>query len=533
MLSKHLSRLALVVLLLGMTTMIGAQAQSSNQSVLVVGIGSTFPRLNPNATTFTNVGRITINVVEPLIWENRLGEFKPWLATSWSINKDATEYTFKLRKGVTFQDGTPFNAEAVKFTFDRIVNPATKSQTALSLIGPYSGTEIINDHEVMVKFSQPYAPFLDSAASPLLGIISPTAFKRVGDKNWGVTALVGTGPYKLESFVPNSEVVLVRNPSYNSAPPAVGVTGPAKFEKIIYKIITEPTTLVASLETGETNLITEVPTIAFSSLENNPDITATSLDMPGSGWSLMMNEERNPTNELAVRRAIQLAINKKEVKATVFDGIGTVSCGPLTHSTFGFDPSVCNMFTFNLDRARQILKDAGWVDTNGDGIRERDGQPLIIKDFFINGNPIFVGLAQVEKSDLAKVGIDVELHGSNLGAYLSAVRAGKHNTQNWWEPSTDPGVLSILFASKNAGGGTNRNNYRNAEMDQLLNEAAGAADPEKRAALYSQIQKKVKNEAIMVFYNDSALLYAQEKSLHNVIFYQGGIYPYLYASELK
>ena len=189
--SSKVLLVSFLTVVLGIAVGIGVYA-----GTLIYGMGGTFPNLDPNATTLTEVSRITLHIVEPLVFEPQLGTFEPALATSWSVNEDASEYTFELRRGVTFSDGTPFNAAAVKFTFDRIVDPKTKSQTAFSLIGPYAGTEIINDYEVKVKFSSPFAAFMDSVASPCLGIISPTAFQRIGAANWGVTALVGTGPFQ-------------------------------------------------------------------------------------------------------------------------------------------------------------------------------------------------------------------------------------------------------------------------------------------------------------------------------------------------
>ena len=124
-----------------------AEAEAGEETTVVIGMPSGFDILDPNITTFTRVGRITLPMTDPLIWQVEVGEFAPGLATEWSVNEDATEYTFKLRDDVTFHDGTPFNAEAVKFTFDRIVDPESKSQMGLSLIGPYQETEIVNDYD--------------------------------------------------------------------------------------------------------------------------------------------------------------------------------------------------------------------------------------------------------------------------------------------------------------------------------------------------------------------------------------------------
>lgn len=507
---------------------------------IVYGMNGTFDRLDPNATTFTKVGRITIHVVEPLVWEPSPGTFEAGLAKSWSVNDDATEYTFQLRDDVTFQDGTPFNAEAVKFTFDRIVDPETKSQTAFSLIGPYKETQVVNDHEVKVIFNEPFAPFLDSASSPYLGIVSPTAYQKAGADNWGITTLVGTGPFLLKSYVADSEVVLVRNPDYAWAPAFFGHTGPSDIQEIDYKIIAEPSTRTASIETGETNFIEDVPEIDFANLEDTPSITTVKSPQPGSGWSLMMNQQRSPTDELAVRRAIQLASDKEGMILTIWNGIGTPACGPLTNVMFGFDKSMCDLYPYDPEKAAQVLEDAGWTDQNGDGVREAngvngvaDGTKLVIDHYYQADNALSQQMADYMKADLAKVGIDVELHGLSRSGYFDAVRSGQHNTQNWWETATDPDVVRILFYSKNAGGGTNRNNYINADMDKLIDQASATTDPQKRAELYGQIQKKVKDEAIMVFYDDPDTLYAYADTVSNVVLYLGGLYPDFYAAKVK
>ncbi len=507
---------------------------------IVYGMAGTFDRLDPNATTFTRVGRITIHVVEPLVWESSPGNFEPGLAKSWSVNDDATEYTFQLRDDVTFQDGTPFDAAAVKFTFDRIVDPETKSQTAFSLIGPYKETQIVNDHEVKVTFNEPFAPFLDSAASPYLGIISPTAYQKAGAADWGITTLVGTGPFTLKSYTADSEVVLERNPDYNWAPAFFGHTGPSDIAEIDYKIIPEPATRTASIQTGEANFIEDVPEIDFADLKSDSSITTLQTPQPGSGWSLMMNEQRSPTDELAVRRAIQLASDKEGMILTIWNGIGTPSCGPITSVMFGFDKSMCDLYTYDPEKAKQVLEDAGWTDQNGDGVREahgvdgvEDGTDLVIGHYYQADSALSQQMADYMKADLAKVGIDVELHGLSSSGYFDAVRSGQHNTQNWWETATDPDVVRILFYSKNAGGGTNRNNYVNDEMDKLIDQAAATTDPTKRADLYGQIQKKVKDEAIMVFYDDPDTLYAYADSVSNPVLYLAGLYPDFYAATVK
>lgn len=509
-----------------------APAATVDGPTLRYGLAGNFDKLDPNATTFSRVGQIALHIVDPLIWQPTVGTFEPGLATEWSVNDDATEYTLKLREGVTFHDGTPFDAEAVKFTFDRIVDPETKAQTAVSLIGPYKETQIVGPYEVKIVFNSSFAPFLNSLSTAYLAPVSPTAYERVGNEDWGVTEVVGTGPFKLVSFTPDSEVVLTRNDAYNWGPSFAGMDGPSKIANIIYTIIPEPATRMAALEGGEIDFAEEVPGIDFERIAATPGFVTVDVPQPGSGWSLMMNVRQKPMDDLAVRRAIQLASDKQGMIDTIWNGIGQVGCGPITHATFAFDEATCSMYTYNVEEANQVLEEAGYVDSNGDGVREKDGQDLVIKHYYRAESPLSQQMADYMLSDLAKVGIKVELNGLSASGYFDAVRAGEHHTQNWWDTGTDPDVVRILFYSKNAGGGTNRNNYENPEMDQLIDQAAGEADPAQRVELYSQIQKKVMDEAIMVFYNDPMTLYAHSDKLSNPIMYLGGNYAYFAAAEL-
>ena len=509
-----------------------AKPAAGGGGTLVVGLPSGFDRLDPNVTTFSRVGNMTLHMTDPLVWQKEPGVFVPGLATEWKVNADATEYRFKLREDVKFHDGTPFNAQAVKYTFDRIVNPETKSQSALSAIGPYKETEVVNDHEVIVRFKTGFAPFLDSLSGATLVPISPTAQKRVGNEDWGIKEFVGTGPYKFESVVQDQEIVMVKNPDYNWGPEWVGRTGPANFDKIIFKFIGEGATRTAALETGEIQFEDDVPTEDFKTLAANKDMKTENMPQPGSGWALMFNHELFPTSELPVRRAMQLALDRQGYIDTVLNGFGNPACSPLTSSVACYDKSMCAVYPTDLEKAKQVLEDAGWKDTNGDGIREKDGKPLTIGHYFRADSPTGPAEGAFLKDNMAKIGIDVQLNGLARSGYFDAVRAGKHNTQGWWETGTDPDVVRVLFHSSNAHGGTNRNNYINPEMDKLIDDAAAEPDMVKRCQLYSTLQQKVKDEAIMEFWADPSILYAHSAKLDGITLYLGGNTPYFYNASL-
>lgn len=528
---SYAKALFLFVLLSLSLTVAPIFAQGSTE--LRYGISNNLDTLDPNVTTYSSVGVIMFHVFDTLVLQDPLGTYHPALATSWEINDDATEYTFILRQDAVFHDGTPVNAEAVKFTFDRIANPDTVSQLAISLLGPYAESEVVDDYTITVRFSAPYAPFLNSLSTPYLGIASPTAVETLG-ADYGTTNIVGSGPFRLESYTPNSEVVLVRNEDYAWGSEEVfGQSGPAASERLVFSIIAEPATRLAALESGEVNFIDNVPQLDVARLTEDSNFTVTQIEQPGHGYSLMMNQEKAPTDELEVRQAISQAIDKQGLIDVVFNGYGTPGCSALTKVMFGYDPATCDYLPYDPEAAAATLEAAGWVDSDGDGIRERDGVPLQIQHWYRSDSPLNVSIATFLQANLATVGIDFVLNGAAQAGYFDAVRSGQHNTQGWWDTWTDPGGLSVLFSSANADGGTNRNRYRSEAMDALLAEGAGTADAEARAAVYAEIQKLAADDAIMVYLNDPYLFYASSANLQGVKFLGGGNLPNLYAASLS
>ena len=510
-------------------------AMAQGQTELSIGFSFVIvDSLDPGVTTSSGTEIIDGHVFDTLVIQKPLGTFYPGLATEWSVNDDATEYTFTLRDDVTFHDGTPFNADAVKFTFDRIVDPDLNSQMAFSFLGGtnYSETEVVDDYTVVVRFNQPNAAFMDSVTHPQLGPVSPTAVMELGS-NFGITGLVGTGPFMFESYTPESEVVLVRNPDYAWGNEDVyGRTGPPDLERITWKLIQENSTRVASLESGEVDFIDAVPPLDIARLQDDPNVEVLIADQPGHGWSLMFNAENPPTDELAVRKAVAMAVDKEAMVDVVFNGYGSVACSALTKVMFGYDPDTCDYLPYNPEEAGNILEEAGWVMNEETGIRERDGEPLVLHHYYRAGAEPGDSIAPFVREDLAAIGIDFVLHGETRQGYFDAVRAGQHNTQNWWDTQTDPdGVMRTLFHSSNADGGTNRNRYRNEEMDMMIDAAVGVADPEARAAAYAEIQRKVGDEVIMMFFQDPVVVFAHDPALSGIEIFGGGFSPKFYTAH--
>ena len=526
----RLVSLCLVSILL-LVLLVGSVA-AQDEVVLTFGISRRVDTLDNTATAFSSVEVIVGHVFDTLVKQNPLGSFHPALATSWTSNADATEYIFELRDDVTFHDGTPFNAEAVKYTFDRIVHPDTKSQMGFSFIGPYLESEVLGDHSIAVRFSAPNAAFLDGASHPQLGPVSPTAVEALG-ADWGFSGIVGAGAFMFESYTPDTEVVLVKKPDYVWGDEAgFGISGPTALDRLIFKILTDPGTRLAALESGEVDMIDSIPGLDVARLRDSADFVVSQYDQAGHGYSLMFNHERAPTSELAVRKAIAQAVDLEIMQEIVYDGLGYKPCSALTASMVGWTDVFCRVNPYDPDAAGAILDEAGWIMNEETGIRERDSEPLVVRHFGAD-RPLGNATAQFLKEDLANVGIDFELNISDFSAYITNVVAGLHNSQQWWDTQTDPdGVFRTLFHTSNAGGGSNRNNYRSEAMDNMIDAAVGISDSEARVAAYAEIQQILADEVVMMYLNDPVVTYASIPEVQNVTILGGGFVPDFYSATM-
>jgi peptide/nickel transport system substrate-binding protein len=245
----------------------------------------------------------------------------------------------------------------------------------------------------------------------------------------------------------------------------------------------------------------------------------------------MLNVTKPPTDDVKVRQAIAWSIDKDGIIKTVWQGLFQPACSVLTSVTFGYDPATCQVLSYDPKKAGALLDEADWK-MEGD-VRKKNGEELLVKLYYRSDSPVNVGQATFLQASFAPIGIKLELNGLAQAGYFDAVRRGDHNMQPWWGPSTDPDVVRQYYHSKNAEGGTNRSRYKDPEMDKMIDEAAGYTDPNKRKEAYAKIQKKVLDEAIMVFVADSKNIYAANKSkLSDVVLDWSSNYPLLYDASL-
>jgi peptide/nickel transport system substrate-binding protein len=479
--------------------------------------------LDPQVTNYDSTIRVILNVCEPLIWMPTATEFVPGLAESWEVSDDGLTYTFKLKEGVTFHDGTPFNAEAVQFTFDRVVESRKLTDAGEEVdpetvivpgqgynqIDAYDHAEIVDDYTINLVLSRPFGPFL-SGLNGYLGIVSPTAVEEMGLAEFARKP-VGTGPFMVQEWVEHDHVTLVKNPDYNWGSSFFEHSGAAYLDEMIYKFIPDAAVRTGTLLSGESQYIDEVDPLQLADVQENPDIVVIQQGQPGTGFILLFNMARtdSPHADIAVRQALSYAIDKEAMNQAVWGGTYSPASSPLMKPTFGYEPKTEEVYTYDPAKAASMLEEAGWV-LNGE-IREKDGQPLALY-WPTQDRPDDKAMATFIQGAFREVGVDVQVDVMERGAAAEKQESGDYDLSYLWFSYADPDVLRTLFYSGNIGN-FNYANYNNPEVDQMLLDAAASDDPEVRQELYSKIQLTMLDEAVTIPLHDSIVYNAKRANL--------------------
>ncbi|MDR7420709.1 MAG: ABC transporter substrate-binding protein [Armatimonadota bacterium] len=307
--------------------------------------------LDPNIWTGTSDNMVIRQMYDPMVWSPRPGIFVPGLATTWSVSRDGLTYTFTLRQDVKFHDGTPFNAAAVKFMFDRINDPASRSLQRPA-IGPFDRAEVINEYTVAIHFKEPFAPFMANLAGSALSPASPAAVQRLRDNF--AQAPVGTGPFMFEKWEGN-DLHMVRNPDYRWAPNFMNHQGPAYLDRIIWKTIPEATTRMIALQRGEVNAIHFPALDQVADFKKNPNFQVYRKDTPGHPKSMPINIKAAPTDDLRIRQAILYGVDRQKVVDLVQFGNAEVAYGPFTRFTPFYNPVVKKYYAYSKAKAVELL----------------------------------------------------------------------------------------------------------------------------------------------------------------------------------
>ena len=428
------------------------------------------------------------NIYEPLIFVDNDMNIQPGLAKSWKRVGDYT-WRFYLREGIKFHDGTTFDADAVKFNLDKwLDNPmyATFLASRLYIVSK-DQIDVVDDYTVDITTIKPLGVLPGRLSNPGVVMVSPN-MDEYGKPD-------GTGPFKFEKMIPMQTLEVVRNEQYWGDGP--------KLEKLIVKTIFDPSTMVMALEAGEVDLIYGVPRAEVSSLESNPYIQVFEKMMP-STQLLRVNAENAPLSDTRVRKAVNYAINKEDIVEYILEGIGQPAKGFVSPVISWSADDDLEGYPYNPAKAEELLADAGWADTDGDGYLDKDGQTLEIGLTYVPGGglgfkPTDEAVAVTISDQLEDEGIKVELVPIEWAAYWSTLMTKQFDMfLEYWSPwdGDGSGLLADPFHS---GGlehdwGVNLTAANQALVDELIDVALTTSDPDIAEENYREVQKIVVDE---------------------------------------
>ena len=511
---------SLLFLVLFVVLLAGCGAPSPSGRI-VYGLTLAPTGIDPHVNVSSELGIALTSVYDTLVYRDpETGDFVPGLAERWEISGDGLVYTFHLRQGVVFHDGASFGADAVRFNLERITSPDVASQKARFMLGPYERVEVVDDHTIHIYLAEPFAPFLDALSQVYLGMASPAAVEQWGSEYQ--LHQVGTGPFAFAEYAPGDHLLLRRNPDYDWGP-SVYRHDTAQVAEIEFRFFTDPPARSPALETGEADVMGEIPPQDVARLEQNDDFRVEPVEIPGASLMVFMNTTRPPLDDVRVRQALLYGTDRPAIVSAVFRDTSPVAFGPLAAATLGYEPAVQELYPYDPAQAALLLDEAGWVDGDGDGIRDRDGEPLTL-DFYLMGWGQMPEVGQWMAAQWAELGIGVQSQVVSFPEALQAAGEGQHHLIPFNLSGSDPDILRKFFYSQ---AGFNWSKATDAELDGWLETAARASDPGERAMLYSQVQLQVMEQALVIPVRDYVNLNGVSNRVQGLRYDSQGWFPWL------
>ena len=469
---------ALVALLAG-----GAPAQPSSE--LRVALPWTPENLDPTMNLASIRAAVGVSLFDSLVGREADNRFAPQLAESWKLLDDTT-WQFALRRGVVFHDGEPFNAEAVRFTIQRVLDPNQKSPNRAN-VAEIARVDVVDDATINIVTSRPYAPLLNRLVD--FPIVPPRYTAEKGNQGLALRP-VGTGPFKFVELIKDDRLVVEAfDRHWRGAP---------RIKRIVFKPIPEPFTRAAALRNNEVDLITTVPPNLARELERSPGVR---VERIASTWLIYLglNALRKPLSDVKVRQALNYATDVDALVKNVLDGNGRRLEGPFSPQMFGYDPSVKG-YVHDPARARRLLAEAGYPDGLDIVLDAPAGRYQGDKE-----------IAEALGGQWQRAGFRPKVQLAEWGAYFKRY-LGKQFQDAYLlglgGPMQDGDELYNLVSSKGRG-----LYYRNEKIDQLFDLGRSTIDPSKRRRVYADLARAMVEDATWVFLLQQVDIYASRDRL--------------------
>ena len=445
--------------------------------------------MDPQGAANSGLNLVLPYIFDTLVTRQRDGQYTGHLADSWQLSPDGKIITMTLRGGVKFHDGSPLNAAAVVFTFERFKAVGDKSPIAGN-VKDIAKVEAVDDRTVRFTFAQPNASFWSTISMPYMGILSPSAVKAAGDD--AANKPVGTGPFKLGEWKRGVSITLVRNPDYSWDPTEVENRGAVKLEQLVFKLIPDAGTQMSALQAGDVDVIFITEPSQMSSLAQDKNVHVEPVNLDSLVY-LGYNCAKAPFNDTKVRQALSYAVNKSEIVKTALSDLGIEAGTPLPPSLPGYNKALSSFGQgYDQSKAKAMLADAGFAQ-GSDGSWQRDGKKLTGRLLTSTRSPN-EAIATVLQSQLKAIGVPVEIQQLDSSAVMKATTEGAFDLLLWRYDWNDPDALNIYLSTSRIRQ-TNRVFYSNPTVDALFEKGLREVDPTKRGQVYEEAQKLILADA--------------------------------------
>ncbi len=507
--------IGLVILSLTLVTTLAACGGSGNGNTtnngsskggnLVVGLNSDVVTLDPLKSSALVDRQVMLNMYDTLVALNSQGQIVPDLATSWTT-PTSTQLVFTLRTGVTFWDGTPFNADAVVFNINRILT--TPSSPRASELSTVASVTAVDATHVQFTLKKAFSPLLATLTDRSGMILSPTAVQKAGANLGNDATGAGSGPFMFKEWVKGDHLTLTRNPHYWMKD-SQGVALPY-LQSIKYRPITNESVEFSNLQTSAINVADTIAPTDVATAKSSSNL----VYAQGSGLSffgVMLNTKAAPFNNVNVRQAIEWGVNRQEILHSVLQDVGVVAQGPIAPTSWAYDSNFAP-YTYDITKAKAALAAGGAA------------KGISFTLLITSGSPVNTQEAQFIQAELQPAGITVNIKQETFATLLNDTDPSVHNFQAallGWSGRPDPD--GNMYAWFHTGGGDNSMQYSNPQVDSLLEAARATTDQGQRTTDYQQAQQIILQDASYVFINHGVNLEAITNNVKNFTLYPTGI----------
>jgi peptide/nickel transport system substrate-binding protein len=490
-----------------------AQGEPVYGGTLSIAYTSTSPHIDIQATNQGSLSESAHYMFETLFDRNAEGDIEPLLATGFAVSDDGLTYTFSLREGVTFHDGTPFDADAVKYNFERKIDLGLPTWDSI----PWDEITVVDSHTLEVTLTAPAPHIVNVLSAKTWSMYSPTHAEAVGED--GVKSEgVGTGPFMQRDFRPNDTLHLVRNPDYWQ-------DGLPYLDEVVFRVIPDPNTRSALLESGDVDMALGLPAPVTQRLASDPRFTVHSA-LGARQYYITLNNYLAPTDDVLVRKAINYAVDKEGIINAVFLGVGAEVARAVYMTPIVIGYTEAGWYEYDPEHAERLLEEAGWTPGPG-GIRVKDGQRLTLSLYTRRG--AVTGdfeIAELVQGMLADVGVEVDMQVFESASFVPNVtvpmeESTYHMANLTWGTVTGDAeyVVSTIYRTDSAAPRLyNRAYYSNPEVDRLSDLSRQAPTLEERNAIYAEIIPMVFDDAPILQLVDSVEFLAASSRVEGLYF---------------